>query len=198
MPLLGALCLKSDMSLSIVAAGVALFVLLANTFFDLAFGKLYFDYQVRNGISAKSAFKKTRRRRDFVTIVAMLLMSASIFLTLMSDISEGEVDKNDQERIIGEIKYISERLKKIEDYLWPPTKGQRGPFNPTDPPPYDPSSLDLRIDELHNKIDAFGSDTVSRKEYEELLREIAELRETITSYKEAAEALQKIMAVPAR
>jgi hypothetical protein len=185
------------MSLSIVATSIALFVLLANTVFDLAFGKLYFDHQVKKGAPAQSAFTKTRKRRDVVTIAAMLLMSASLLLTLTSDFSEAEMEQTDQEKIARAIEEMGGRLKKVEDYLWPPTKGQRGPFNPTDPPPYDPSSLDLRIDELVRKIDAVGSETVSRKEYEELLREIAELRETITSYQETAEALQKMMAVPA-
>ncbi len=101
------------------------------------------------------------------------------------------------QQLRNDIAGVGTKVKKIEDYLWPPIDPKTKPKGPVDDPPLGPRDLDQRMRQLNDKIDKLDAVAAKKDELEEIRKEVVKLQASLNSLKETIKHLQKHMAAPA-
>ena len=108
--------------------------------------------------------------------------------------------KGNNSTIEDKIDDIGLRLKRIEDFIWPPTEGGNKPIDPTGGPggpPMGPMNLGEIVDRIKTIEGNQRTYDASVKEQRKLYREISELRKEIEAYQETVKAIKKMGLAPA-
>lgn len=105
-------------------------------------------------------------------------------------------DKSD-DKASRELKRLDGRLRKIEDYLWPPIDPPSKPKGPIDDPPVlGPGELGKKLAALSKKVDELDGRAATREEVEELRGFIAQLSREIAALNDTMQLLARYMQVP--
>ena len=124
--------------MSLIASYIALAVLVLKTFFDLILNRWIFDRSIEKGENDLDALKKRNERGNWSSTAAFAAMSISIMLTIGGTMSDDI--KKDSEMTKDALQDHANRIKKIENTIWPPdTGGDYG--SPVPNGPWDPVGM---------------------------------------------------------
>ena len=188
------------MSLSLIANTIAFSVLLLSGLYELFLGKYFFDKRVESGKTEVQSFLIGQKYRGNISYIVLFLMSISMMLAITSTWKESEMSDGKKSGIEFKIDDISLRLKRVEDFIWPPTPGGDKPIDPTggpDGPPFSPMNFGEIVDRLKNLEGRMGFKDANDDEIRKVWRELSQLRAELEAYNETVEALKKLMPAPA-
>lgn len=153
------------MEISDYSAAAIIIVTFIKTVYDYHFaGKLY-DYDISKKLKVIEAVSKKKRRDRASAVIVFGVVAASTIIALGNNVMKDEVSKEEFDKIVF-------RIEKIEKLLDPPGPSGGGL-----------DEISKKLDSLSKSIEAIPKKYIDRKEFEEVVREIAELKKAVEKTK---------------
>lgn len=184
---------------SLIANYIAIGVLILKSGFDLFFNRYLFDKEIENGSDSLDALERRNKRGNLTSTIAFAAMSISIILAIggsMADANENAT-KKDIENLQELIAQHNKRLKKIEDFLWPPSEpGDYGSRTPNGP--WDPVDIQSSIAQIKEELaDLMATGNIREDRLNRLIKIVNQLTENVEQFERSTKQLEKFMAAPA-
>ena len=188
-----------DINYSLIANYIAFVILVLKSVFDLWVNRYLYNQEISGKVDSLIALNNRNRRGATTSAFAFAAMSLSVIFSIGGSMKDEASNINAEE--IASFQQVlvkhSDRLKLIENTIWPPTReGDYG--SPVPDGPKGPSGVQQSLDEIKKQIaDLSAKGEVTEGRLETLISIVNQLTENVEVYEKSVNQLQKFMAAPA-